>query len=93
MQLLISWGLRRRCDFFFSCGAAALNGWDSCGSLGRICGAALAVSGLVCLSVLRKGREFGLFFRGGDFLKCGGHLGDLGELGDVAHNFPVAVAA
>ena len=55
--------------------------------------AALAVSGLVCLSVVRKGREFGLFFREGDFLKCGGHLGDLGQLGDVVNNWGVTDAA
>ena len=32
-------------------------------------------------------------FRGGDFLKCGGHLGDLGQLGDVVNNWGVADAA
>ena len=32
-------------------------------------------------------------FREGDFLKCGGHLGDLGELGDVVNNWGVADAA
>ena len=32
------------------------------------------------------------FFRGGDFLKCGGHLGDLGQLGDVVNNWGVADA-